>query len=490
MVNRRKILLRLGGLLRQALSLPKFHSNECLFRHSPFQWLKRRLRFCYFVLCESIAAIRCILYDDLIALSLFKTIKNEESTPPQLTIAQLKQQSGIQEKITQRFLYDYAISHPNVNNCINRQLQTTCYDLYHFESIHSTTTLYNQTISLPKGCIRRCYGCCDMIEKTHANYLFSCLQCGNLFQTYRHYQTRQDGKIAVVIGARTKLGHQVVLKLLQSGAIVIATTRYPDKMKALFASYQRHDTNNTNDMSLLRNLIIYPGQLDLDSHNMIHDMTLFREWIVSECEYDHIDIYIHCAAQTIRCREKRETIPSSSTTTKSTETIEMNKYGDPKYVNSTLINSWQMCLHDLKQDEMEEIMRVNVIAPTLLIQTLLPLLQACKGNPYIINVHAREGLISVPKTPYHMHTNYGKASLHMLTKCLIAHRFHTLSGKAFHIHGCCPGFISIDEYYEDDRPWIVPPIDEVDGAARILFPLFQNLSSEWKTRRHFYDLRI
>ena len=55
--------------------------------------------------------------------------------------------------------------------------------------------------------------------------------------------------------------------------------------------------------------------------------------------------------------------------------------------------------------------------------------------------------------------------------------FHKISGKLFHIHGCCPGSKSVDEYYEDDRPRIVPPIDEV---VRILFPLFECLSSESK----------
>ena len=73
----------------------------------------------------------------------------------------------------------------------------------------------------------------------------------------------------------------------------------------------------------------------------------------------------------------------------------------------------------------------------------------------------------------------------MLTKCLISYRHKTSSGKKFSIHGCCPGFISIDEYYENKRPWIVPPIDEIDGAARILYPLFNDLNSNPMTRRHY-----
>jgi hypothetical protein len=50
-------------------------------------------------------------------------------------------------------------------------------------------------------------------------------------------------------------------------------------------------------------------------------------------------------------------------------------------------------------------------------------------------------------------------------------------------------WISVDEYYEGSRPWQVPPLDEVDGAARILFPLMMGLRySCGKTRRHFLQL--
>ena len=73
----------------------------------------------------------------------------------------------------------------------------------------------------------------------------------------------------------------------------------------------------------------------------------------------------------------------------------------------------------------------------------------------------------------------------MLTKCLTVYNFTTKYGKKFRIHGCCPGFISVDEYYESNRTWIVPPLDEVDGASRVLHPLFMNMNSNQKTRRHY-----
>lgn len=61
-------------------------------------------------------------------------------------------------------------------------------------------------------------------------------------------------------------------------------------------------------------------------------------------------------------------------------------------------------------------------------------------------------------------------------------------GVLFAIHGVNPGWISVDEYYEEDRPWVVPPLDEIDGAARILHPLFAKLSSCGVTRNHYHRL--
>ena len=46
-----------------------------------------------------------------------------------------------------------------------------------------------------------------------------------------------------------------------------------------------------------------------------------------------------------------------------------------------------------------------------------------------------------------------KAALAMFTCSLIARRFKsTVTGREFSIHGCDPGWISIDEYYAQAPP--------------------------------------
>ena len=73
-----------------------------------------------------------------------------------------------------------------------------------------------------------------------------------------------DEKVALVTGAKSKLGHQVVIKLLMSGAIVIGTTRQPQRMRDMFLQYPS---------KLCEKLNIYPRSLDFDCNN-IKDLTI------------------------------------------------------------------------------------------------------------------------------------------------------------------------------------------------------------------------
>jgi NAD(P)-dependent dehydrogenase (short-subunit alcohol dehydrogenase family) len=276
-----------------------------------------------------------------------------------------------------------------------------------------------------------------------------------------------EGFTALVVGGRTKLGHQVTLKLLKAGAKVFATTREPEKAMKLFLEYS---DINVNNLTLLK--------LDLDTNNIDKDTQKIAKLIGEK-----LDILVFVAAQTIRSREKTSKNWLIEWWNKNTP---KNRYGDSKFVNTDDKNSWEMRIGDIKQKEMEEIMRINAVSPTILIQNMIPLMKKSEGLPYIINVHAREGLFQVKKNGIHPHTNIGKAGMSMLTKCLVESNLKTDKGQQFSIHGCDPGWISVDEYYEHDRPWNVPPLDEVDGAARILFPIFNNIKfSNSKTRRHF-----
>jgi NAD(P)-dependent dehydrogenase (short-subunit alcohol dehydrogenase family) len=373
--------------------------------------------------------------------------------------------------ITQDIIYDMIIKEfANTNNVVTRQLQNSCTDLYEFDQL---TLLNKKSIKLKSHEIFRCYGCQRYFRSAHSVYVFSCVECGNMFQKFRHFSRDLTGKVAFVTGSRTKLGHQITLKLLRAGCKVIGTTRYPLKALKTYETYKDYD-------AFKENLNIYPEALDFDTPNMTDSFNKLAEFIKEK--FGQLNILVNCAAQTIRAREKLEYNQPHI------NPIETNRYNDSKHVDSSCVNSWQMTLSDLIQNEMEEVYRVNAIAPCLLVQSLLELMKMSEEPPYIINVHAREGLLNVKKSKFHMHLNMAKSAMSMFTRCLASSKLKTNNNEYFRIHGVDPGWISVDEYYEDNCPWIVPPLDEIDGAARILYPLFKNLSTCSKTRRHFCNI--
>lgn len=376
------------------------------------------------------------------------------------------------------------------NNLITRHAQTTCHALDQFEK-ETAISLYG--IRLKPHQFSHCYGCGRPTRRFHPVYIYSCVNCGNQFQKNRHLTRNLSGYVAIVTGGRTKLGHQITLKLLRAGAEVIPTTRNPEAIYEMFQKY-------TDSSEWLHRLHLYKS-LDFDVPNLETEFKEFAKWINNK--FGYLNVIINSAAQTIRCREKSQVtevkspvteVKSQVTEVKSpvTEVDSLqNRYGDSLHVKSSDVNSWEMTILETPQYEMEEVMRINAIAPFLLIKAMHHLIDKSKFQPYIINVHAKEGLFDVAKSPYHIHTNMAKTALHMLTLCLAQNRWRTKNGFRISINGCDPGWISVDEYYEHDKPFIVPPLDEIDGAARILYPIFQEqVSSSGKTRRHFKELKF
>jgi NAD(P)-dependent dehydrogenase (short-subunit alcohol dehydrogenase family) len=161
----------------------------------------------------------------------------------------------------------------------------------------------------------------------------------------------------------------------------------------------------------------------------------------------------------------------------------VNRYGDQAFIGS----GWTFPFSEIDQVELEESMRINAIAPTLTFQTLLPLMKKSQTIPYFVDVHAHEGLLTVPHGDRHIHTCMAKLSRHMLTRCLPLERLLTDNGLPFAIRGVDPGLFSIEEYGEDGKEWMIPPLDEVDAAARVLHPIFAKIESTKKTRKNFTE---
>ncbi|KAK8842953.1 hypothetical protein M9Y10_025819 [Tritrichomonas musculus] len=372
------------------------------------------------------------------------------------------------EDVSQKLIVDFAIEQGG-NNIYTRHQQKTAAELDKFDR---STPLTKKIFEFKGNYGRHCYGCGQPTKYLHPVYIFSCRKCGTIFQQKRYLSRDLKGHVSLVIGCRTKLGHQVSLKLLRAGSIVIGTTRYPERATNLFSEYEDFEKWNNN-------FDVYSNGLDLDTTDLESKCKALSEYILNK--YKKLDNLIICAAQTIRVREKdKEAVLA--------QTNEFNRYGDAKFVEEKYVNSWQMNVSDITQQETEECMRINAIGPVFLVKNLIEVMKNSDHTPYIISVHAREGLFEPEKGPKHIHTNMAKAALHMMTRTLIEDKtLATHAGKRFSIHGCDPGWISVDEYYEKDRPFNIPPLDEIDGAARILYPLFKNLPSSRQTRRQFNE---
>lgn len=89
---------------------------------------------------------------------------------------------------------------------------------------------------------RSCYTCKGRFDKIHHFYDQMCPRCAELNFTKRFQSSDLRGKVALVTGARVKIGFQIAIKLLLAGAAVIATSRFPRDTAERFAKHPEYET--------------------------------------------------------------------------------------------------------------------------------------------------------------------------------------------------------------------------------------------------------
>jgi NAD(P)-dependent dehydrogenase (short-subunit alcohol dehydrogenase family) len=366
-----------------------------------------------------------------------------------------------------------------------------------------------------------CYVCNTDFHRRHFFYDSLCQACGDLNYYKRHHSGDLSGRIALVTGARVKIGHAVTLKLLRAGAFVIATTRFPRDAAQRFAAI-----DDFSDWS--HRLHIYG--LDMRSLPGVHQLIqhLYDA-------YPGLDVLINNAAQTVRrppayyahlmpaerapyaglptAIQRILPIPGSELVTlpagyqdalwlpltdrKPLSSAELSQLpvlagdeqpdedafpareydGSGQQVDRRSANSWVTRLDEVALPEMLEVQLVNVMAPTLLISELKTLMLR-SGSPdrYIVNVSSVEGQFAQVKLGYHPHTNMAKAALNMLTHTAAAE----YAEAGIYMNAVDPGWISHQvptptRTDEDNLP--VLPLDLLDAAARICDPIFMGVET-------------
>lgn len=335
---------------------------------------------------------------------------------------------------------------------------------------------------------------------------YKCEKCNDINLIKRNIRANLTGKIAIVTGGRVKIGYETVIRLLECNCCVIATSRF---LADMLKRYKSHP--NYNSFSHL--LILYA--LDLRYQKDIDEFYNF----VKE-RFTKIDILIHNAAQTIRRPREfyqhliHDEMLQFKQIENVTEITNLNNLNNSNNSNSTELilrddisnhltkvfgplttddqnnfpidqfdnngeqidlrktNTWIKKLGDIDMTELTELLTINTLAPFHMNQIFKNLLINANGS-YIVNVSSMEGIFNMKfKSKNHPHTNMAKSALNMMTRTS-AHDY-----KKYNIFmiSVDTGWITNEFPYEYESSHInyksVTPLDNLDGACRILDPIF------------------
>ncbi|WP_198145109.1 SDR family NAD(P)-dependent oxidoreductase [Microscilla marina] len=339
---------------------------------------------------------------------------------------------------------------------------------------------------------RNCYSCNTPYQKAHPFYHRLCPACAELNYTCRSLAPDLRGRKVILTGGRVKIGYAAALKLLRCGAELTLTTRFP----ALALEQLQQEKDYTQWQHRLH---IY----GLDLRNL----SAVQAFIERYCaQHKHLDILINNAAQTIRydqayytplLAKEQQLLPQyhqqlvANTTPVLDEvpalleslpaaTQALTRFGQPVDVREK--NSWNSTLAEIPVNELLEVNLINHIAPYMLIKGFTPLLKASAyAEKLIINVSSSEGQFSYGnKTRFHPHTNMTKAALNMLTRTSA----QEYAQYQVFINSVDVGWVSTgvreslrQKQFEAGQ---IPPLDPVDGAARIIHPIYEAI-----TNKHF-----
>lgn len=381
-----------------------------------------------------------------------------------------------------------------------------------------------------------CYVCKRDYATPHRYYDSMCPDCGDFNYAKRSQSADLRGHCALVTGARVKIGFQAALKLLRAGAQVIVTTRFPVDAAARyarepdFAEFRERlqvfglDLRHTPSVeAFARALAGRLPRLDYLLNNACQTVRrpagFFRHLLEQESRPLHelpaewqpllaahtelcrsvaaapaahaaallLPTNVDAAAQpALRSQPALEGLVHSAALSQRRYLDEDFRDGeslfpagrydeDLQQVDLREVNSWRLRLHEVQTAELLEVQLINAIAPYTLNARLRPLMAATPGrHKHIVNVSAMEGqFYRTTKTDRHPHTNMAKAALNMMTRTSAPDYLR----DGIHMNAVDTGWVT------DEDPAVhaarkaelgfAPPLDIIDGAARIVDPIFE-----------------
>src|SRR4029450_7600878 len=139
-----------------------------------------------------------------------------------------------------------------------------------------------------------------------------------------------------------------------------------------------------------------------------------------------------------------------------------------------------LLLAEVSTVELLETQLVNAVAPFVLNARLKELmLRTGNRDKHIVNVSAMEGQFYRRfKTTRHPHTNMAKAALNMMTRTSATDYY----GDGIHMNSVDTGWVTDQDTAESAEQTAAgarfrPPLDIVDGAARIVDPIIDGFNT-------------
>ena len=366
-----------------------------------------------------------------------------------------------------------------------------------------------------------CYVCKQGYTAIHHFYDQLCPACSELNWFKRSELADLRGRVALLTGGRVKIGYQAGIKLLRSGARLIVTTRFPRDSAARYAREQ--------------DFAEWSDRLEIYGLDLRHTPSVeaFCREMLTTC--DRLDFILNNACQTVRrppafyehmmaketaaLHEMPESIrklvgryeglrgyhmipegttplsPALLSTAAQLSQVallpeeiaaqnDLFPQGlldqDLQQIDLRERNSWRLLMAEVPAVELLEVQLVNAIAPFIINARLKPLMmRSPERDKHIVNVSAVEGQFYRRfKTTRHPHTNMAKAALNMMTRTSAA----DYQSAGIHMNAVDTGWVT------DEDPEAIaarklaehrfhPPLDIVDGAARIVDPIISGFNT-------------
>ena len=374
---------------------------------------------------------------------------------------------------------------------------------------------------------QNCYICKKDYSTIHHFYDQLCPACAELNFRKRTELADLRGRVALLTGGRVKIGYQAGIKLLRAGAHLVVTTRFPRDSAMRYAAepdfkewghrleifgldlrhtpsveafcqhmmrkYSRLDFIINNACQTVRRPPDFYAHMMERENGPLHDLPPEAGKLLGA--YEGLRGYHMLPEGDAGLVQKR--MSEVAGLTHAAELSQLPLLPDELAAQQALFpvgkldqdlqqvdlrghNSWRMLMHEVPAVELLEVQLVNAIAPFILNARLKPLmLRTPERDKHIVNVSAVEGQFYRKfKTTRHPHTNMAKAALNMMTRTAAAD-YHA---DGIHMNAVDTGWVTDEDPAHIAERKVAehrfhPPLDIVDGAARIVDPIIAGLNT-------------